>query len=212
VQADKNNVEKLSSALSPNRNIDIPLTEFSQSTTLSVGSVKATSNGNGTFHTLVPIRPGKPNMSYPANEDSHVSPVLVSAHTMMMGSPTVRIPADPETWLRARYIYMVGEKPQPFNPNAIWGAWISMVPKRIGHSSALNDATASFIAANIARHDMTEENIAAARASYSKALKSVQKAVTKAYTREVTSETLAAVKMLAAFEVGSPRKRVKFTF
>jgi len=165
-----------------------------QPTTLSVGSVKSTTNGTGAFHTLVPIRSGGSNIISLA-KGRKASP------TPSIGSPTVVMPSDSATWLRARFIHMVGEKPHPFNPTFIWGSWVSMVPRRIGYNDAFNDATASFIAANIARHDMTEKNITIARAHYSKALSSLRSAISETSNQKATSEILGAVKMLVAFEV-----------
>lgn len=179
----------------------VTLIRPTQSTTLSVGWVKEASSGKGTFHTLVPVRSGKAGNAGLVGRGNEGPAEQAIDYFMNLGSPTVRMPTSPDTRLRAKFIYLVGEKPHPFNPTFLWGSWVSMVPGRIGRSAAFNDATASFIAANIARHDMTEPNLAVARSQYNKALQSLRGALAGTYEQRVSNETLAAVKMLTAFEV-----------
>jgi hypothetical protein len=183
----------------------LPSHRSREHTFLSVGSVKEASSGNGMFHTLVPVQPGKTGNESLLGRESTAGPAeRAIEYFMNLGSPTVRMPTSPESRLRARFIHLVGEKPISFNPTFLWGSWVKLVPERIGRSAALNDATASFIAANVARHDMTEHNIAAARAKYCKSLQSLRCALSGPHEQRVCSETLAAVKMMAAFEVRTP--------
>lgn len=170
-------------------------------TILALRSVKGAEDGNGIFHTFSSVRLDKQtNLDLEVLESSWFDRRTVAGRNGRMR--VLRTLTSPVDSLRARFIEVMGPKPMQWNSSFLWGTWIALVPARLGKNSALDAATACFIAGSIAHRSKSEANIAAARKQYSKALLSLQNVLTGMdQDLRLSSETLAAVKFLLVFEV-----------
>jgi hypothetical protein len=111
-------------------------------------------------------------------------------------------PISPDESLRARFVDLVESKPIQWNPSFLWGKWLMLVASRLGHSAVLDDATLCFVAGCFAHQNRTAENIKVARRTYGRALSSLRSALaSRNDSVVVSSETIAATKLLSAFEV-----------
>ncbi|KAF2488358.1 hypothetical protein BU16DRAFT_532370 [Lophium mytilinum] len=152
---------------------------------LSVRSSREAKSGNGIFQTLTPVC---------VSENGRSS-------TPFSSVPRVRrSPSCSETKLCTQFIAVIGTEPPNQNPSEIWGSWIHLVPSMIGRHSTLDYAAAAYASGSTAFLSKDPAQAATARASYSRALKSLQSAVLVT-SSEFLIETLSAVKLLSTFEV-----------
>ncbi|KAF2816019.1 uncharacterized protein BDZ99DRAFT_493930 [Mytilinidion resinicola] len=152
---------------------------------LSVRSSRGSKSGNGVFQTLTPICVSK----------------NVKSSTPFNGVP--RIPRSPicsETKLCDQFLAVIGTDPPNQNPSEIWGSWIRLIPSRIGQHPALDYAAAAYAEGSVAYVSKDPAQAAAARTSYSRALKCLQSAVLDR-SSEFLTETLSAIKLLSTFEL-----------
>jgi hypothetical protein len=113
-------------------------------------------------------------------------------------------PIGPDESLRARFVGLVESRPIQWNPSFLWGKWLMLVASRLGHSAVLDDATLCFVAGCFAHQNRTAENIKVARRTYGRALSSLRSALaSRSDSVVVSSETIAASKLLSAFEVSN---------
>lgn len=175
---------------------DVPFEPAANKTILSIRSVKGAKTGQGAFHTLTSIR-----LTDDLDPDSETDSVPTKRTNRKSAYSIIRSPISSKASLCARLVELLGTKPLQWNPSFLWGSWVTIVPQRIGINPALDSAVACFIAGSAAHRNKSETNLSAARKSYSRALLSLQEVLTGPEDQKLSSETLAAVKLLTAFEV-----------
>ncbi|PSN61729.1 hypothetical protein BS50DRAFT_144923 [Corynespora cassiicola Philippines] len=114
--------------------------------------------------------------------------------------PNIHYPlCSPESSLGTRFIQTLGEMG---NLSGLFLSWIIEVPTRIGTNEALDQATNCFIAGSIAYKTANSMSVVAARKQYSRALTSLQQAITNDVDEvRLSGETMAAVLLLVCYEV-----------
>jgi hypothetical protein len=113
-------------------------------------------------------------------------------------------PTSPEYLLRARFCGLFRAKPVQRDPSFPQGHRLILIASRLRRSTALDDTILCFVAGAFAHQSQTEDSVKIARKSHGRALSSLL-CTLMGHDKNVafTGETIAADKLLSAFEVGS---------
>lgn len=105
---------------------------------------------------------------------------------------------------------LVGAQSMRWDASFLWGKWLLLVAPRLDSSEVLYNATYCFVAGCVAQRHRTDRNIQIARRRYGDALTSLQHTLmSKDKNLALSSETIAATKLLSSFEVSSSNESVK---
>lgn len=109
---------------------------------------------------------------------------------------------SPEDSLRGHLMDLIGARSFRWDASFLWGKWLLLVGPRLHSSKVLYNATRCFVAGCVAQRHRTDRNIEIARKRYGHALISLQRTLTcKENDLALSSETIAATKLLSSFEV-----------
>jgi hypothetical protein len=172
-------------------------------TVLSVRSSKGADSGEGLFQTLVPVH-FKPETRLPdlynsskakrgfSNGHRNRSPYAKSIGTPLMFKTSS---------LASRFIEYLDHCERDRTGYRIWGSWMEGIVARIGHSAILDSAATCFLVGCEAHQLSDDETLrSTARKAYAKCLFELRQSILDP-NRALKAETIAAVKLLAAFEV-----------
>ena len=173
---------------------------------LSVRSSRAARSGDGTFQTLVPFKID--SKSLPIRSSPSVGRAVPSSERKgprshrPTPSPPLQVcdwpPADLTEHFASTLDYWFAQR----GKDGGLGHWFGLVPRRLGHYPALDQAAACFVAGTTAVFSGDSQKVHEARVRYSKALSGIRRQLSDK-EHSLSNENMTAVKLLEIFEVGS---------
>ena len=162
--------------------------EQSKQIVLSIRSCREPPSGTGRYHTFVPSKTNAKGKARQARKDAGPKPVSISPP-----------PCNDITRLQNEFGAVLHSSSSPGMNMRLWGRWMELAMLRVGTSPLLDRSIACLVAGHKARYANDIKAMHVGRQRYGDALTLLRDTVAGG-TNTVTSDVIAATKMLMNFE------------